>query len=109
MAPGSFAVGGGDGGEHVTLAAADDGDGISPDNRARIFEPFFTTRRDSGGTGMGLGIVAALVKAHQGTVRLAEPARARASRSSCRRRERSNCHLESMKIRTRAGRVLFGS
>jgi signal transduction histidine kinase len=56
----------------VTIAAADDGSGISPSNRARIFEPFFTTRRDSGGTGMGLGIVAALVKAHQGMVRLAE-------------------------------------
>ena len=56
----------------ITIAATDDGDGISPSNRARIFEPFFTTRRDSGGTGMGLGIVAALVKAHQGTVRLAD-------------------------------------
>ncbi len=61
----------------VTIAAADDGDGISPSNRARIFEPFFTTRRDSGGTGMGLGIVAALVKAHQGTVRLADAAQRR--------------------------------
>ena len=59
----------------ITLAATDDGDGISASNRARIFEPFFTTRRDSGGTGMGLGIVAALVKAHQGTVRLADSAR----------------------------------
>ena len=52
------------------VAAADDGDGISPSNRARIFEPFFTTRRDSGGTGMGLGIVLALLKAHDGTIRL---------------------------------------
>ena len=59
----------------LRIAAIDDGDGISPSNRARIFEPFFTTRRDSGGTGMGLGIVAALVKAHQGTVRLADSAR----------------------------------
>ena len=59
----------------ITIAATDDGDGISASNRARIFEPFFTTRRDSGGTGMGLGIVAALAKAHQGTVRLADSAR----------------------------------
>lgn len=56
----------------VTILADDDGSGISPNNRARVFEPFFTTRRDSGGTGMGLGIVAALVKAHDGTVALAD-------------------------------------
>jgi signal transduction histidine kinase len=54
----------------VRISAADDGEGISPNNRARIFEPFFTTRRDSGGTGLGLGIVAALVRAHDGDVRL---------------------------------------
>lgn len=59
-------------GNHIRIAAADDGDGISPNNRQRIFEPFFTTRRESGGTGLGLGIVAALVKAHDGSVRLAE-------------------------------------
>ena len=50
----------------------DDGAGISPSNRARIFEPFFTTRRESGGTGMGLGIVLALLKAHDGTIRLVD-------------------------------------
>lgn len=54
----------------VCISIADDGEGISPGNRARIFEPFFTTRRDSGGTGLGLGIVAALVRAHDGDVRL---------------------------------------
>ena len=59
-------------GRYVRIVAADDGDGISPNNRQRIFEPFFTTRRESGGTGLGLGIVAALVKAHDGSVRLAE-------------------------------------
>lgn len=56
----------------VRIVAADDGDGIAPGNRARIFQPFFTTRRESGGTGMGLGIVAALVQAHGGTIRLAD-------------------------------------
>lgn len=54
----------------VTISATDDGVGVSPSNRARIFEPFFTTRRDTGGTGMGLGIVAALVKAHDGALHL---------------------------------------
>lgn len=56
----------------VAIAAVDDGPGISPSNRARIFEPFFTTRRDTDGTGMGLGIVAALIKAHEGSIRLAD-------------------------------------
>jgi signal transduction histidine kinase len=61
-------------GKAVRIAAADDGDGVAPGNRERIFEPFFTTRRESGGTGLGLGIVAALVKAHDGAVRLADSA-----------------------------------
>lgn len=54
------------------ILISDDGAGISPSNRARIFEPFFTTRRESGGTGMGLGIVLALLKAHDGTIRLVD-------------------------------------
>ena len=56
----------------VVIAASDDGAGISPDNRARIFSPFFTTRRETGGTGMGLSIVAALLKAHEGSIRLVD-------------------------------------
>ena len=53
----------------------DDGDGISPSNRAKVFEPFFTTRRETGGTGMGLGIVLALLKAHDGTITLVDSER----------------------------------
>ncbi|AZO01275.1 HAMP domain-containing histidine kinase [Mesorhizobium sp. M9A.F.Ca.ET.002.03.1.2] len=56
----------------ASILMSDNGAGISPSNRARIFEPFFTTRRDSGGTGMGLGIVLALLKAHDGTIRLVD-------------------------------------
>lgn len=59
----------------TTILVDDDGGGISPSNRARIFEPFFTTRRASGGTGMGLGIVLALLKAHDGTIRLVDSER----------------------------------
>lgn len=56
----------------VSLRVADNGSGISPANRARVFEPFFTTRREEGGTGMGLGIVRALMQAHGGDIELAE-------------------------------------
>ena len=50
------------------LTVQDDGDGILPDDAARLFEPFFTTRRASGGTGMGLPIVAATLAAHGGRI-----------------------------------------
>lgn len=53
-----------------TLAIADNGEGISAGNQDQIFDLFFTTRRASGGTGMGLGIIQALLKAHQATIRL---------------------------------------
>ena len=56
----------------VVIAAADDGQGVSSNNRGRIFEPFFTTRRESGGTGLGLGIVTTLLNAHEGTIRLSD-------------------------------------
>lgn len=52
----------------------DDGTGVSPANRNKIFQPFFTTRRESGGTGLGLGIVVALLNAHHGSIRLDETA-----------------------------------
>lgn len=62
-------------GGKATIQVSDDGAGISASNRARIFEPFFTTRRDCGGTGMGLRIVLALLKAHDGTIRLVDSER----------------------------------
>lgn len=55
------------------LTVTDNGRGISPGNRAHIFEPFFTTRRDTGGTGMGLAIVANLLAAHGGDIRALTP------------------------------------
>jgi two-component system OmpR family sensor kinase len=51
-------------GINTFLLVSDNGEGISEGNRDRIFQPFFTTRRDSGGTGMGLDIVRALLRAH---------------------------------------------
>ena len=50
------------------LNIGDDGAEISPANRAELFKPFFTTRRDTGGTGMGLGIAQAMVIGHGGTL-----------------------------------------
>ena len=52
------------------LTVANDGDPISAPNRDRIFDAFFTTRRDSGGTGMGLAIVRAVMTSHGGSIRL---------------------------------------
>ncbi|WP_201837330.1 ATP-binding protein [Microvirga zambiensis] len=54
----------------VVISVHDNGEGISKANQTRIFEAFFTTRRESGGTGMGLGIVQAMLQAHHGSIRL---------------------------------------
>ncbi|WP_377511553.1 sensor histidine kinase [Octadecabacter sp. R77987] len=54
------------------LTVADNGNGVTDGNRARIFDPFFTTRRDAGGTGMGLPIVARMLEAHSASIALAK-------------------------------------
>lgn len=59
-------------GDTVLIRVSDDGVGVSRGNREQIFDPFFTTRRAEGGTGMGLGIVRALLRAHAGDIELAE-------------------------------------
>ena len=59
-------------GNLLLVTVSDNGEGVSPNNRAQIFDSFFTTRRDSGGTGMGLAIVRAMLDAHGGTIRLLE-------------------------------------
>jgi signal transduction histidine kinase len=57
-------------GNGLRIVVADDGKGISPGNRDKVFEPFFTTRRESGGTGMGLGIAKSMLEAHGGRIAL---------------------------------------
>lgn len=56
------------------LEVADRGPGLAPDDAARVFERFYRTdssrTRASGGSGLGLSIVAALVAAHGGRVEL---------------------------------------
>ena len=62
-------------GNMLTVKVADNGEGVSSNNRTQIFDSFFTTRRDSGGTGMGLAIVRAMLDAHGGAIRLLETER----------------------------------
>jgi len=52
------------------LNIRDNGPGISAGNRDKVFRPFFTTARETGGSGLGLSIVQALLHAHGGTVTL---------------------------------------
>lgn len=54
----------------LKVRVMDNGEGISAGNTDQVFDLFFTTRRDKGGTGMGLGIVQALLKAHGAGIRL---------------------------------------
>jgi signal transduction histidine kinase len=55
----------------VTIEVADTGPGVSEMARQRLFEAFQGSTRP-GGTGLGLAIAAELVRAHGGTIRLAE-------------------------------------
>jgi two-component system, OmpR family, sensor kinase len=60
----------------AALSVADHGPGLKPEDRDRIFEPFYradaSRSRDSGGAGLGLSIVNAVVAAHGGKVRVRE-------------------------------------
>jgi two-component system OmpR family sensor kinase len=56
----------------AVFEVADEGPGLAPEDAARVFERFYradpSRTRTSGGSGLGLSIVAALVAAHGGTV-----------------------------------------
>lgn len=52
--------------DEVWLIVSDNGHGISEEVRARLFEPFYTTRKS--GTGLGLSVVQAVARAHDGDV-----------------------------------------
>src|SRR5205823_2580873 len=63
-------------GEHAVLEVADRGQGLTPEEAQQAFEPFFRSDpsrgRTTGGAGLGLAIVAAIAKAHRGSVEVAE-------------------------------------
>jgi two-component system, OmpR family, sensor kinase len=58
------------------ISVADHGPGLSSEEMVRIFEPFYradpSRSRDSGGAGLGLSIVNAVVSAHGGQVHVKE-------------------------------------
>jgi signal transduction histidine kinase len=62
--------------DRVRFVVADNGSGIAPDQRERVFERFHRTDtardRASGGAGLGLAIVRAIVQAHAGHVSAGE-------------------------------------
>lgn len=60
----------------VELSVVDDGPGMSADVKRQAFEPFFTTRPAGEGSGLGLAVVASIVRAHRGSVEVeSEPGR----------------------------------
>jgi two-component system sensor histidine kinase FlrB len=54
-------------GDTLRLCVSDNGSGIDPAALARMGEPFFTTKTT--GTGLGLAVVTAVTRAHQGEVK----------------------------------------
>jgi len=54
----------------LELSVADEGVGMSPELQERVFDPFFTSKPPGKGTGLGLAMVAAIIRRHEGVVTL---------------------------------------
>jgi len=57
-------------GGHVVIAVADNGPGITPDQREKIFVPFYTTKRQ--GSGVGLTLVRQIATVHGASVNITQ-------------------------------------
>lgn len=57
-------------GQNVVLEIDDDGQGIPPEVQKQVFDPFFTTKKRGQGTGLGLWVVAQLVRAQSAEIEL---------------------------------------
>jgi signal transduction histidine kinase len=59
------------GGYRVSIAVADNGNGIPQKNLDKIFQPFFTTKPTGQGTGLGLSLAYDIVtKGHNGEIKI---------------------------------------
>jgi len=59
-------------GDHITLTVADNGPGVPYEDRQRILQPFMRLERDrsQSGSGLGLSLVASVIRLHRGTIEL---------------------------------------
>lgn len=55
-------------GSELVIDVVDTGHGMSPEVITRLWEPFFTTKPVGKGTGLGLPMVAAIIRAHGGSI-----------------------------------------
>jgi signal transduction histidine kinase len=57
-------------GRYARFTFEDTGTGIDDEHLDRIFDPFFTTKPPEKGSGLGLSIVAGIVKGHRGLLHI---------------------------------------
>jgi len=56
--------------DDVEIVITDNGPGIPAELKSRLFEPFVTTRTN--GTGLGLAVVNAVIRAHKGRISVSD-------------------------------------
>jgi PAS domain S-box-containing protein len=56
--------------DRIRIEIADNGRGMSPEEKQRIFEPFFTTKPVGEGTGLGLSISYGIIQKHKGSIQV---------------------------------------